>query len=114
MGGVLYRPHPYYQNATLVIEDHDHPATKNLPDRFEISDEWYEWDRSPRGAVHVLASVDESTYHPNKPMGDHPMIWTNEKFRRMIYISVGHDPSSLDNPYYETLLRDSILWAGSK
>ena len=113
MGGVLYSPHPYYQTGTLVIQDHSHPTTKNLPDRIEIGDEWYEWDKSVRGNARVLAVADETTYKQNKPMGDHPMIWTNEKYRRMIYIAAGHDPSSLQNKWYATLLRDSILWAGS-
>jgi type 1 glutamine amidotransferase len=113
LGGVTYLPHPAYQKGTLVIEDRNHPATRNLPDKFEISDEWYEWDHSPRGKVRVLVVADESTYHPNKPMGDHPMVWTNENYRRMIYICVGHDPSALSNKWYAVLLRDSILWAGS-
>jgi type 1 glutamine amidotransferase len=113
LGGVTYLPHPYYQKGTLVIQDHDHPATRNLPDKFEISDEWYEWNHSPRDKVRVLAVADESTYHPHVPMGDHPMVWTNEKYRRMIYLCVGHDPSALSNPWYSILLRDSILWAGS-
>lgn len=113
MGGVLYSPHPAYQTGTLVIEDHNHPATRNLPDRFEIADEWYEWDKSVRGHARVLAVADEKTYKPNKLMGDHPMIWTNENYRRMIYIAVGHDPSCLQNKWYAILLRDSILWAGS-
>lgn len=113
MGNVLYSPHPAYQKGTLVIEDRTHPATRNLPPKFEISDEWYEFNKSPRGDVRVLATADESTYHQNKPMGDHPLVWTNERFRRMIYIAVGHDPSALSNPNYAILLRDSILWAGS-
>jgi type 1 glutamine amidotransferase len=113
MGGITYSPHPYYQKGTLIIQDHDHPATKNLPDRFDISDEWYEFNKSPRGNVRVLAVADESSYKQNKPMGDHPMIWTNENYRRMIYIAVGHDPSSLQNKWYAILLRDAILWAGS-
>ncbi|HWD37740.1 MAG TPA: ThuA domain-containing protein [Fimbriimonas sp.] len=115
MGGVLYSPHPAYQHGTVIVQDRTHPATKNMPERFEMSDEWYEWDRSVRGNpdVRVLAVADESTYHQNKPMGDHPVVWTNTKFRRMIYLSIGHDPSSLENKDYATLLRDSILWAGS-
>jgi len=47
-------------------------------------------------------------------MGDHPIIWTNEKYRRMIYIGIGHDPSVFTNQSYVILLRDAILWAGSK
>jgi uncharacterized protein len=114
MGGVLYSPHPYYQKGTVVVEDSHHPVMRGVPKRFEVSDEWYEWNKSPRGAVRILATADESTYHPNHPMGDHPIIWTNEKYRRMIYISIGHDPSILENKDYLRLLTNAVLWAGSK
>ncbi len=113
MGGVIYSPHPAYQHGTVIVEDHEHPVTGNLPQTFDLSDEWYEFNKSPRGNVRVLASADESTYHQNKPMGDHPIIWTNERYRRMIYIGVGHDPSVFTNSSYTTLLRNAILWAGS-
>jgi type 1 glutamine amidotransferase len=113
MGGVLYSPHPAYQKGSVVIEDRRHPTTKHLPARLDVSDEWYEYDKSPRSQVRVLATADESTYKQNKPMGDHPIIWTNERYRRMIYIGIGHDPSILDNLHYDTLWRDAILWAGS-
>jgi type 1 glutamine amidotransferase len=114
MGGVLYSPHPAYQKATLVIEDRQHPATKNLPARMEVSDEWYEFNKSPRDKVHVLATVDESTYKQNKPMGNHPIIWTNEQYRRMIYIGVGHNQYLAGDKNYGILIRDAILWAASK
>ncbi len=113
MGGITYSPHPKYQQATVMVEDPDHPVTKGLPDRFSISDEWYEFNTSPRSHVRVLASVDESTYRQNKPMGDHPIIWTNERYRRMIYIGVGHDPSVFDNESYTRLLTNAIQWASS-
>jgi type 1 glutamine amidotransferase len=115
MGNVIYSPHPAYQHATMVVEDRSHPVTRHLPARLDIPDEWYEWDKSVRGNpdVHVLASVDESTYHQNKPMGDHPVIWTNQRFRRMIYISPGHAPELLQDPAYAGMLRDAIRWAAS-
>ncbi|MDP4248719.1 MAG: ThuA domain-containing protein [Bacteroidota bacterium] len=113
MGGVVYSPHPAYQKGTVIIEDHKHPAMEHLPEKLEISDEWYEYNKSPRAHVRVLATADESTYKQNKPMGDHPIIWTNERYRRMIYIGIGHDPSILNNEGYDHLLRDAILWAGS-
>ncbi|HXB93346.1 MAG TPA: ThuA domain-containing protein, partial [Puia sp.] len=113
IGGVTYSPHPKYQQATVMVEDPNHPVTMGLPDRFSISDEWYEFSTSPRSHVRVLASVDESTYRQNKPMGDHPIIWTNERYRRMIYIGVGHDPSVFDNESYTRLLTNAIQWASS-
>jgi type 1 glutamine amidotransferase len=113
MGGVVYSPHPPFQKATVVLEDHKHPVTRNLPVHFQLADEWYEFNHSPRNNVHVLASVDESSYHPNHPMGDHPIVWTNTAYRRMIYISPGTDPKLFADSNYGTLLRDAIRWAAS-
>ena len=114
MGGVTYSPHPKFQRGTLVVEDQNHPITKGVPGRFEISDEWYEFDKSPRENVHVLASADESTYTQNKPMGDHPIIWTNPKFHRMAYIGIGHDSSLCRNENFKALVKNAILWASEK
>jgi len=114
MGGVTYSPHPKFQQGTLVIEDHDHATTKNLPATIVMTDEWYEFNRSPRGNVRILAHADESTYTQNKPMGDHPLIWVNEKYRRFIYIGVGHDSTAYDNPPYALLLKNALVWAASK
>jgi type 1 glutamine amidotransferase len=112
-GGVVYSPHPSIQSGTVHVENHSHPATRNLPDDFTITDEWYEFNQSPRPNVRVLATANESTYRQNKPMGDHPIVWTNEKYERMIYIGVGHDASAVENPAFVTLLRDAIMWAAT-
>lgn len=114
MGDVVYSPHPAIQTATIKIEDRTHPVTKNLPVTFRLKDEWYEFDKSPRPNVHVLAVVDESTYTQNKPMGDHPIIWINENYDRMIYIGIGHDVTQVDDPNFQILMRDAILWAGTR
>jgi len=114
MGNVIYSPHPAFQKGTVIIEDRKHPVTKNLPAKMEIEDEWYEYNKSPRGGVHVLATADESTYKQVKPMGDHPIIWTNEHFHRVVYIGIGHSPVLLQNPNYALLIRDAILWAASE
>ncbi|SKB92166.1 ThuA domain-containing protein [Daejeonella lutea] len=114
MGGITYSPHPAFQKGRLIIEDRKHPATKGMPPTIEISDEWYEWSKSPRANVRVLAVADESSYKQTIVMGDHPLIWTNEKYPKTIYIGVGHDPSVLENKDYVALLKNSILWGASK
>jgi hypothetical protein len=113
MGGVLYSPHPAFQPATVHVDDQYHPLMAHIPSQMTWQDEWYEWTPSPRGRVHVLATVDESTYHPRRPMGDHPVIWTNDHYRRVIYIGPGHDPVLLQDSVYTTLLRNAILWAAT-
>jgi uncharacterized protein len=113
-GGVVYSPHPAYQRGTIIVEDRTHPVTKNLPASFQIWDEWYEFNKSPRPDVHVLGKADESTYTQVKPMGDHPMIWVNEKApNRMVYICAGHDSSACGNANWVTLFHDAIMWAGT-
>jgi type 1 glutamine amidotransferase len=114
MGSIIYSPHPDKQTGTIKVEDRNHPATKNLPESFAFYDEWYEFDKSPRANVHVLATADEASYKPVIPMGDHPMIWTNPDFDRVIYIGIGHDTTACKDPNFTILMRDAILWAASK
>lgn len=113
MGGIVYTPHPSKQTGILEVEDRTHPVMKNLPESFSFYDEWYEFDKSPRPNVHVLATAKESSYKQVIPMGDHPMIWTNPDYDRAIYIGIGHDVSACKDPNFAILMRDAILWAAS-
>jgi type 1 glutamine amidotransferase len=116
LGGIRFKDYIAKRvTGTVVIEDTNHPCFAGLPPKFVVhEEEWYTWDKDPRPNVHVLASVDESSYQPssNIKMGDHPVIWTNEKVKaRNVYIQMGHHPTLFDNDNYKTLLRNSILWA---
>ena len=113
MGGIIYSPHPKKQTGTILVEDRTHPITKNLPPSFSFYDEWYEFNKSPRSNVHVLATADETSYKPEIPMGDHPMIWINPDFKRAVYIGIGHDTTACTDANFTILMRDAILWAGS-
>jgi type 1 glutamine amidotransferase len=80
-------------------------------------DEWYTFDKNPRPNVHVLANVDESSYKPASDikMGDHPVIWTNEKMKaRNVYFLMGHSPSLLKSVGFKTMFGNAIIWAAGK
>ncbi len=111
MGGAAYVTHPALQMGMAIMEDRTHPATRNMPARFQILDEWYEWSKNPRPSVRVLGTADEQTYRQVRPMGDHPMIWACETYQRALYISIGHDASDWNNASYKILIRDALLWA---
>ena len=66
MGGIRFTNYiPKFATAKVVVEDSEHPALKGVPASFVIeNEEWYTYDKSPRPNVHVLATVDESTYSP--------------------------------------------------
>jgi len=118
MGGIQYKNNiPGGNAALLTVEDKNHPVMKGLPASFITKDEWYIYDKSPRTSVHVLASIDEATYNPQKnvKMGDHPVIWTNEHVKaRNIYIAMGHFPELFNDEAYTTLVRNAIFWAAKK
>ena len=116
MGGIRFKNYvAKCASGKVIVEVRDHPCFKGLPASFVINEEeWYTFDQNPRPNVRVLASVDESTYQPptDIKMGDHPVVWTNEKLKaRNVYILMGHHPTLLTDDNYTTLLRNSILWA---
>ena len=73
--GAYFASHPEIQRATVRIEDAVHPSTKSLPAAWERTDEWYNFRSNPRGAVHVLATLDETTYSGGMMGADHPIAW---------------------------------------
>ena len=98
--GAYFLDHPggenQFQDATLHVEDRGTAATKRLPRRWTREEEWYNFRANPRDAVHVLLSVDESTYDPrgytgSAGMGDHPIAWCHEyDGGRAFYTALGH------------------------
>jgi type 1 glutamine amidotransferase len=119
MGGIRWKNYiAGFAAGTVHVEDAGHPCMKGVPSSFVIEkDEWYTWDKSPRPNVHVIASVDESSYTPDTPikMGDHPVIWSNEHYAaRNIYIFMGHSPELFSNVAYTTLVRNAIFWAAGR
>jgi type 1 glutamine amidotransferase len=116
MGGIRWKDYiARFAEATVHIEDPGHPIFRGIPDSFVVEkEEWYTYDKSPRPNVHVLASVDESSYRPDTTikMGDHPVIWTNEHVRaRNVYIFMGHSPILFDDLVYRRLFSNAIFWA---
>jgi type 1 glutamine amidotransferase len=119
MGGIRWKNYiAGFARAMVHVEDHAHPVMQGVPDSFMVQkEEWYTYDKSPRPNVHVIASVDESSYRPDTTvkMGDHPVIWSNEKVKaRNIYIFMGHSPVLFDDPVYRRIFRNAVFWAAEK
>ncbi|WP_422125787.1 ThuA domain-containing protein, partial [Streptomyces graminilatus] len=73
--GAYFQGHPAIQPARTVVEDRAHPATATLGADWNRVDEWYNYRSNPRSSVHVLASLDESSYTGGTMNGDHPIAW---------------------------------------
>lgn len=120
LGRIKFKSYiPTFAKATVKIEDKKHPVMKGVAASFRVDkEEWYTYDQSPRQYVHVLATVDESSYVPDsdiKMNGDHPVIWTNPNYKaKNIYIFMGHAPELFQNSNYTTLFKNAIFWAVSQ
>lgn len=112
---------PQFQQATMRIEDRTHPATAHLGETWQRTDEWYSFDKSPRGTpgLTVLATLDESTYKPGEFFGtslamgkDHPIAWWRCAGKgRVLYTAGGHTAATFAEPDYRQLLAGAINWA---
>lgn len=106
--GAYFAGHPAQQDATVKVHDHAHPSTDHLPERWDRFDEWYNFREDPTDDVHVLASLDESTYNAGgTAMGaEHPIAWCqNFDGGRSWYSGGGHTNASFTEPdFLEHLL----------
>ncbi|MGX7829708.1 ThuA domain-containing protein [Actinokineospora sp. 24-640] len=98
--GAYFASHPANQNASVKVEDPAHPSTAHLGPRWQRYDEWYNYRTNPRGSVHVLASLDESSYSPGAgAMGaEHPVAWCHEyDGGRSWYTGMGHTAEAFND-----------------
>ncbi|PXY27303.1 glycosyl hydrolase [Prauserella muralis] len=114
--GAYFDSHPHIQEATVHVEDGQHPSTAHLPDQWTRTDEWYNFRDNPRQDVHVLASLDEGSYDVGAgAMGDHPIAWCHENSGgRAWYTGGGHTAESYAEPEFRQHLAGGILYAAGE
>lgn len=112
--GAYFKSHPAIQRAVITVADTRHPSTQPLPQRWVRTDEWYGFRSNPRGAVRVLATLDETSYDPGDgTMGaDHPVAWSHEYAGgRAWYTAGGHTAESYAEPLFLAHLLGGIRYA---
>jgi type 1 glutamine amidotransferase len=112
--GAYFLSHPPIQTATVRVGGARSPALSGLPRAWRRTDEWYNFDRNPRGTVRVLATVDEATYAPGPgAMGpDHPIAWAHAyDGGRAWYTAGGHTEESYSDPMFVRHIIGGIRYA---
>jgi type 1 glutamine amidotransferase len=112
-GGARFSGHPAQQTATMRVESPIHPSTAMLPAEWVRFDEWYNFTTNPREDVHVLITLDESTYNPGGgAMGaDHPLAWCqNFEGARSWYEGAGHIDENYTDPLFLAHILGGIEW----
>ncbi|SIO84791.1 ThuA domain-containing protein [Nocardiopsis sp. JB363] len=119
--GAYFASHPPgTQDAEVMVNDRAHPSTDMLPASWERHDEWYDFDVSPRGDVHVLAGLNEASYEeevdPAGQMGfDHPIAWCQVyDGGRSWYTGGGHTTESYTEPEFSEHLLGGLQWAAGQ
>ncbi len=125
LGGGRFTGHPMFpqfQEARVVVEDHDNPIMAAFGPEFVHEDEWYTFETGAReSGSHVLATLDESSYAPEAfgedlRMGDdHPIVWlTCPGAGRSFYSALGHAAVTYERPDHEAMLEAAIAWAADR
>jgi type 1 glutamine amidotransferase len=110
--GAYFLSHPAIQTATVRVADATHPATAGLPAAWSRSDEWYNYRTNPRPMVHVLTTLDESTYSGGTMGADHPNTWCRAyDGGRAFYTGMGHTQASYSETGFRSLLLGGIRYA---
>ena len=112
--GAYFKSHPNNPNvrkAVVTVIDKNHPATDELPDRWERSDEWYNYkDINPD--LKVLAKLDETSYEGGENGDNHPIIWYHDyDGGRAFYTGGGHTKESFEDPVFLKHLLGGIEYA---
>jgi len=112
--GGYFNGHPSNPNVRegkLTIIDHNHPATKGLPDELIKNDEFYNY-KEFNEAVNVLLTVDEKSYGAGKHGDFHPLGWYHEyDGGRAFYIGLGHTGEMFDDEHFQHMIMGALDYA---
>ncbi len=112
--GAYFADHPDQQEATLNVVNRKTIATKHLPKQWTRKDEWYNFKWMTKDKLHVLITIDESSYNagPSKMGTYHPMSWYHDfDGGRSFYTELGHTDESYSDPLYLNHLLGGIEYA---
>src|SRR5215217_3488883 len=109
--GAYFNGHPEQQEAVINVVDTTNAATKFLPRQWRRKDEWYNFKKL-NPDVHVLLTIDESSYKGGTNGASHPMAWYHEfDGGRAFYTELGHTEESYTEPLYLRHLLAGIQYA---
>jgi type 1 glutamine amidotransferase len=109
MIGAQFLRHPPAATFTVVVEDREHPSTRHLPARFEVTDELYTFRTNPREVANILLSAPAGSLDLE---GDLPLAWTKSYGSgRVYYNSLGHFDAIWEDASFRTQILAGLRWA---
>jgi uncharacterized protein len=115
--GGYFNGHPWHQAVTIEVVDRGDPLVAFLGDQLQIEDEIYQISDFDYRGSHVLLRLDQSSVELSK-IGVHqrfygwPLAWTRSCGEgRVFYTALGHETSVWQDPRYQQILTNAILWS---
>jgi len=110
--GTYFKEHPWTTTASVIVEDQGHPAAGGAESPFRLLEEFYTFQRNPRGSVHVLLSLDPRSVDGD---GDFPLAWTQTIGRgRAYYNALGHFDATWNDAWFRRQLAAAIQWTAGR
>lgn len=113
--GGAFDGHPWHEEVTMCVEDHHHPSTAHLGEKWVLVDEIYQfkwWRRHPN---HVLLSLDTGATdvaRGKRADQDYANAWCKDFGQgKMFYTALGHREDVWTNPVFQEHLLGGIEWA---
>ena len=117
MIGGYFDLHPWNQfQASVIVEDRDHPATRRFPPTFTITDEIYQVKEFSRERVRVLMRLDpDKTDLANKNVHrtdqDFAVAWVRKYGKgRVFYSTFGHRDEVWERPDIQKMWIEATKW----
>ncbi len=108
--GAYFNGHPNDPNvreAVVKVVDNNHVSTKHLPQKWNRTDEWYNY-KDIKPEINVLLNLDEKSYQGGTNGDNHPITWHRDfDGGRTWYTGLGHTKECYtDKDFIE------MLWGG--
>jgi uncharacterized protein len=115
--GGYFNGHPWHQAVTIEVVDPDDPVVAFLGNSLQFEDEIYQISDFDYRGSRVLLRLDQSSVDLGKT-GVHrrfygwPLAWKRFYGKgRVFYTALGHEASAWQDPRYQRILTNAILWS---
>ena len=115
IGGV-FDGHPWVQEASIDIEDAQHPISQALAPAWTLHEEYYQFRSFSRDRVRVLMTLDTRTVDlnadgVNRTDKDFALAWVRRYGEgRVFYTALGHFEETWRDPRFQQMMSQALLW----
>ena len=115
LAGAWFQNHPPGVHKAIVdVVEKSFPATEGLPEKWEHTDEWYNY-KDVDTTTTVLLKLDEKSYEGGKMGNNHPISWYHDyDGGRAFYTGLGHTEESYTDSLFLKHLAGGIKYAIGK